>query len=976
MKPASKAAENSVTKSEDYRPALPSDIGVGDAAGPMAWADADVLAAIMESSDDAIISKDLNGIIRSWNRGAEHIFGYTAEEAIGKPVLMLAVPERVDEIPNIIERIRRGEKVDHYRTQRQTKDGRVLDISLTVSPVRDATGTIIGASKVARDITEERRRTELQERLAAIVESSDDAIISKDLNGIILSWNKGAERIFGYTAEEAIGKPVSMLAVPERVEEISNIIGRIRRGERIDHYETKRKTKDGRVLDISLTVSPIRNAAREVVGASKIARDITERRRLEEAVKEHSRHLAARERYLQAVLESMPECIKVLGPDGQLKEMNRAGLRMVEADRPEDVIGACVYPLIDEDYREAFREINESVFRGGTGGTLQFAITGLKGSHRFFETNVVSLRNEDDVVIGALSATRDITDWKHAEQALRASEARFRAAVSAVSSIIWTNDSEGRMTGEQPGWTAFTGQSKEEVQGYGWATAVHPEDAQSTIDAWNESVRERRPFIFEHRVRRYDGAYRLFSIRAVPVFDDAGTIREWVGVHTDITEERALTESRTVALQREHEARQTAELLNKVGPLLAAELDTQSLTQKVTDLATQLVGAQFGALFHNVQNEQGESYTLYTISGVPREHFSRFPMPRKTKVFAPTFAGHGVVRSEDITKDHRYGQNPPYAGMPEGHLPVRSYIAVPVVSRSGEVLGGLFFGHELASVFTEQHEALLTGIAAQAAIALDNARLFSESIRAREALARSNDELRRANADLEQFAYSASHDLKEPLRMVAIYSQILQRKYGQKLDVNANEYLRTVLTGAQRMDKLVHDLLAYTRSSAPADSSEPISSVDAEAVFEQAVTNLSQSIEESGATIEKGALPPLRVMEVHLLQLFQNLIENAIKYRGNTPPQIRVQATREKEQDLWRICVDDNGIGIAPEYRDQVFGIFKRLHPSEHYSGTGIGLAICQRLVLRYGGRIWVESEGEGKGSTFCFTLPGGELKS
>jgi PAS domain S-box-containing protein len=485
--------------------------------------------------------------------------------------------------------------------------------------------------------------------LAAIVESSDDAIISKDLEGIIRSWNRGAERIFGYTTGEAIGKPVAMLAVPDRVEEIPNIIQRIRRGEKVDHYETKRRTKDGRVLDISLTVSPIRNASGEIVGASKIARDITERKQLQAAVV--------------------------------------------------------------------------------------------------------------------------------------ASEARFRAAVTAVSSLIWSNDAHGQMEGEQAGWSSFTGQSYDEYRGYGWAKAVHPDDAQSTIDAWNEAVSERRMFVFEHRVRRYDGVYRLFSIRAVPVLDDNGAITEWVGVHTDIT----------------------------------------------------------------------------------------------------------------------------------------------------------------------------------------------ESQRAREALTRSNEELRRANADLEQFAFSASHDLKEPLRMVAIYSQLLQRKYSHRLDTEALGYLNNVMTGARRMDNLVQDLLAYTKSSTAVES-EAVSSVDAEVVLQRAISNLTQAMEESGATIEKSLLPKLQVMEVHLLQLFQNIIENAIKYRRDEPPLIKVDATREGS--LWRICVHDNGIGIAPEYREQVFGIFKRLHPPDKYSGTGIGLALCQRLVVRYGGRIWVESAREGKGSTICFTLPGGEIHS
>jgi PAS domain S-box-containing protein len=243
------------------------------------------LAAIVASSDDAIISKDLDGIIQSWNWGAERVFGYTADEAVGKPISMLAVPGRPSETPVILERIARGERVEHYETQRRTKEGKVITVSLTVSPVRDASGAIIGASKVARDITEQKQTAELRERLAAIIESSEDAIIGKDLNGIISSWNRGAERIFGYTADEAIGKPVTMLAAPGFVDQVPRIIDRIKRGERVDHFETKRQKKDGSIITVSLTVSPIRNASGTIMGASKIVRDITERERNERALR-------------------------------------------------------------------------------------------------------------------------------------------------------------------------------------------------------------------------------------------------------------------------------------------------------------------------------------------------------------------------------------------------------------------------------------------------------------------------------------------------------------------------------------------------------------------------------------------------------------------------------------------------------------------------------------------------------------------
>jgi light-regulated signal transduction histidine kinase (bacteriophytochrome) len=204
--------------------------------------------------------------------------------------------------------------------------------------------------------------------------------------------------------------------------------------------------------------------------------------------------------------------------------------------------------------------------------------------------------------------------------------------------------------------------------------------------------------------------------------------------------------------------------------------------------------------------------------------------------------------------------------------------------------------------------------------------------------------------------------------MVSIYSQMLQRKYRHKLGSEAEEYFNYIVTGAQRMDELVHDLLAYTQA-APMSDTQVVTPVDADQVLEKTLGNLQRAVDESGAIINRGPLPTLLVAEVHLTQLFQNLIENAIKYRGEETPRIDIEAVREGE--LWRISIHDNGIGIAPQYAQQVFGIFKRLHTSDQYSGTGIGLAICQRIVHRYGGRIWVESEGEGQGSTFSFTLPG-----
>ncbi|HYG64811.1 MAG TPA: PAS domain S-box protein, partial [Thermoanaerobaculia bacterium] len=243
------------------------------------------LAAIVESSQDAIVSKSLEGIIRTWNAGAERLFGYSAEEAVGRSITLLIPEDRLDEERRILAQIARGERIEHYETIRVSKDGRRLDISLTISPLRDSEGRIIGASKVARDVTGRRQAEEAQARLAAIVESSHDAIISKTLDGVIRTWNTGAERLFGYTAEEAVGRPITLLIPPDRLDEERMILARLARGEQIEHYETVRVAKNGRPIAISLTISPIRDSEGRIIGASKVARDVTDRKQAEEALR-------------------------------------------------------------------------------------------------------------------------------------------------------------------------------------------------------------------------------------------------------------------------------------------------------------------------------------------------------------------------------------------------------------------------------------------------------------------------------------------------------------------------------------------------------------------------------------------------------------------------------------------------------------------------------------------------------------------
>ncbi|HZI19505.1 MAG TPA: PAS domain S-box protein, partial [Pyrinomonadaceae bacterium] len=268
-----------------------------------------------------------------------------------------------------------------------------------------------------------------------------------------------------------------------------------------------------------------------------------------------------------------------------------------------------------------------------------------------------------------------------------------------------------------------------------------------------ENNQEQGEDIFVHR----DGHFYPVFFTASPIREEGRAVGTIIEVR-DTSREKQTERERELLLEREREAREEVETLNDLGRVMSAELDLQKLVQAVTDAATELTGAQFGAFFYNVLDEEGASYMLYALSGVPREHFENFPMPRATHLFGPTFEGQGTIRLANVRSDPRYAQNPPYNGMPEGHLPVTSYLAVPVKSRTGQVLGGLFFGHSDEGVFTARHERLVFGLAAQAAVGIDNARLFDTARREREAARRSEERYRNLLENANDIIYT--HDLE------------------------------------------------------------------------------------------------------------------------------------------------------------------------------------------------------------------------
>jgi PAS domain S-box-containing protein len=370
--------------------------------------------AMIDALPAAIYTTDAEGWLTHFNPAAVKFSGRVPElgsdrwcvswkifQADGTPVPLENCPMAVT--------LKEGRIMAGAECIAERPDGTRIWFTPHPTPLLDASGKVVGGINMLVDITERKLAERANSLLAAIVDSSDDAIISKNFDGIITSWNKSAERIFGYTADEAIGKPITLLIPPECCGEEEEIIARLRRGERVDHFETTRMRKDGSTLDVSLTISPVRDAKGQVVGASKVARDITEWKLAERALRN------SEERF-RAIVTTTPECVKLVAADGTLLHMNSSGLAMVGADCAETVVGKCVYDLVAPQDRQRFRAFNQAICRGEK-GCLEFGIVGLGGEYRHLETHAAPLRTREGEIV-QLAVSRDVTERKRTEKAL------------------------------------------------------------------------------------------------------------------------------------------------------------------------------------------------------------------------------------------------------------------------------------------------------------------------------------------------------------------------------------------------------------------------------------------------------------------------------------------------------------------------------------------------------------------------------
>ncbi|MCA1653037.1 MAG: GAF domain-containing protein [Sphingomicrobium sp.] len=562
-------------------------------------------------------------------------------------------------------------------------------------------------------------------------------------------------------------------------------------------------------------------------------------------------------------------------------------------------------------------------------------------------------------------------------QASRAREAeqRLNAVLNNASVAVFLMDERQQCAYMNAAAERLTGYTFEETQGRPLHDVIHhtrPDGShfplhECAIDrAFPENHNIQGEEIFVHK----DGSFYPVAYTASPVRDDrsktVGTIIEVRGVQVEKEVEAALqAQSRNL------------ETLNGTAAAVAAELDLNSIVQLVTDAGVELTGANFGAFFYNTVDEAGESLMLYTLSGADREQFERFGHPRATAVFAPTFKGEGVVRSDDITADPRYGKNPPHKGMPERHLPVRSYLAVPVASRSGEVIGGLFFGHPDVGVFTESSERLMLGLAGQAAVAIDNARLFEAAQRANQTLEQrvqertrelefAHEALRQAQKmeAIGQLTGGIAHDFNNLLTVIRGSADLLRRK---NLPEDKRErYVDAISATADRAAKLTGQLLAFARRQALKpelfDAAQQI----------RGITGMLSTVLGSRIEFRIEAACADCFIDADAAQFETALVNMALNARDAMDGEGRLTidittASDGSGRELVAVRVTDTGHGIKADQIDRIFEPFYTT--KEVGKGTGLGLSQVYGFVKQSDGEVSVDSE-VGRGTTFTVTLP------
>jgi PAS domain S-box-containing protein len=512
------------------------------------------LAAIVESSEDAIAACTPAGVILTWNRGAEAMFGYSAEDAIGKPMSMLAPPERQHALADLAERVLQGHVVSHYDGVGRRKDGRTVNLWVTGSPIRNGAGEVTAIAAVLRDITALREAEQAQALLASIVETSEEAIHAVSRDGTVVSWNRGSEDLFGYSSREIVGKSIAVLVPPASREEMWQALEALREGRAISPFERVLQRKDGCEIDVSISLSPMRNPAGDVAGASAIVRDIGARLRAERKLKE------SEERFRE-VFEYAPVGMCVLGLDECFIQVNAALCQMVGYSERELLAAAWTELIYPDDLASALWNRDRLWDGLGRGQEAETRFIHRNGGVVWGRVRASLVRDSGGRPLYFVIHVEDNTERRRTEEALRESEERFRIMADSCPTGIWVTDAQGGTRFINRAYRQFCGATCEQVERDEGRLLLHPEDEPEFNAAFQRALNEHTPFSSEQRSRRADGEWRWVESYAEPRFSPGGEFLGHVGTSKDITD-RKRTEQ---ALQASEEKfRQLAENIREV----------------------------------------------------------------------------------------------------------------------------------------------------------------------------------------------------------------------------------------------------------------------------------------------------------------------------------------------------------------------------------------------------------------------------
>lgn len=873
------------------------------------------LASIVTSSTDAIISKTLDGIVTSWNSAAEQIYGFSAQEMVGRSLALVIPPDRLQEFHSVLGKIAEGETVSNFETVRSRKSGQIFDVAVSVSPIRDEGGRIVGASTIAHDISD-RKHAEEELRKASkyarsLIEASVDPLVTIDRDGKITDVNRATETATGLPREQLIGTDFcEYFTQPECA----------RRGYQqvfaegmVRDYPLVLRNRSGAMLDVLYNATVYQDAEGQIQGVFAAARDVSERKRAEEEVRRTSQ-------YARSLIEASLDPLVTIDRDGKITDVNQA---------TETATGLPREQLIGTDFCEYFTEPVQArrgyqqVFAEGMVRDYPLVLRSRSGATIDVLYNATVYRDNQGQIEGVFAAARDISEQKKIQDKLRQQAALLDLAHDAI--VVRSLD--GSILFWSRGATDLYGWNSEEALGKMSQELLQTRFPES-LDALQKTIQESREWEGELRHICRNGKQIVAASRWSLLRDEEGKPSAIMEINRDISDRKhAEDELRKASLY-------TRSLIEaSMDPLVTIDrdgkiTDVNQATEKVTGVPRErLVGSDFSGYFTDPEQAR---------SGY-REVFAR-----------------GFV--QDYPLAIRHGS---------GAITDVLYNASLFRNEDGTVEGVFAAARDITAQKKAEEEV----------------RKLNQELELR--VEQRTAELQAANKELEAFSYSVSHDLRAPLRAIDGFSRILVEDFGPKLPNEAQEHLDMVRKNALHMGTLIDDLLKFSRLGRQGLRKTSVNLMN---VVNYAREDLVTDFEGRQVEFVVHELPTFVADAQLLRQVFMNLISNALKYtRKREIARIEIGSARieelrqEKPQemvlpevssDVPVYFVRDNGVGFDMRYADKLFGVFQRLHSREEFEGTGVGLATVQRIIYRHGGVIWPYAEMD-KGATFYFTLAG-----